>query len=100
MICKAIGSLTSLEVWVAAPPLKPKLGVFLMASVWLGSITFKCLKWSVILLPSFNVNSDKHGGEGTSSIISEIRHLMLEEWIVRLKHTFREGNICADWLAT
>jgi hypothetical protein len=32
-------------------------------------------------------------------IIMDIRSLLLKEWEVQLRHTLREGNCCADFLA-
>ncbi|KAK4282627.1 hypothetical protein QN277_013982 [Acacia crassicarpa] len=34
-----------------------------------------------------------------SRLISRIRTWMNKEWEVQLQHTYREGNMCADWIA-
>ena len=41
-----------------------------------------------------NVDGHKHG-----VIIEDIRSLLQREWEVKLVHVFREGNLCADYLA-
>ena len=55
----------------------------------------KCDSNAIIQL----VLSDKVGGEGTFSIMAEIRKLLSEDRFTKFTHTYREGNRCADWLA-
>lgn len=55
----------------------------------------ECDSYAVIQL----AHSNKMGGEGTASIMLEIRKLLNEDRFLNLTHTFREGNKCADWLA-
>lgn len=33
------------------------------------------------------------------AVIQSVRDIMAMDWIVRIMHTFREGNFCADFLA-
>ncbi|KAK4276048.1 hypothetical protein QN277_019040 [Acacia crassicarpa] len=45
----------------------------------------------------------QHGGEDQNSnrsIVQRIQRLMAQEWRVTVSHTYREGNLCADMLAT
>jgi hypothetical protein len=32
-------------------------------------------------------------------LIFEIRELLSRDWTIRIKHTFREANFCADFMA-
>lgn len=70
-------------------------GLRLVKKLNLTNVWVECDSNAVIQL----VLSDKVGGEGTYSIMAEIRKLLTEDRFMNLTHTYREGNRCADWLA-
>nr|TKR90931.1 hypothetical protein D5086_0000228460 [Populus alba]TKS06056.1 hypothetical protein D5086_0000126710 [Populus alba] len=49
---------------------------------------------SLRLIKNCDIDSHRYG-----SIAMDIHSLLLREWEAQLRHTLREGNCCADFLA-
>ncbi|CAL1371901.1 unnamed protein product [Linum trigynum] len=60
----------------------------------------KDLFWKLTLKLAIDlINSRADPVHPHSTILTAIRRLMTQDWMVRIVHTYREGNRAADWLS-